>query len=103
MVGGYPPPLPSNGKRPIYFRFFLLKASLRETKSEGKLELSLAQVSPSLFLEFLKWNKLKVNVEANQTIKRQKNLKHRFSKIYSLLENPNVKQEGNLKFKDFGT
>ena len=27
MVGGYPPPL--IGKRPIYFRFFLMKASLR--------------------------------------------------------------------------
>ena len=27
LVGGYPPS-PSIGKRPIYFRFFLLKASL---------------------------------------------------------------------------
>ena len=28
-VGGYaPPPSPSIGKRPIHFRFFLLKASL---------------------------------------------------------------------------
>ena len=26
LVGGYPPPL--IGKRPIYFRFFLMKASL---------------------------------------------------------------------------
>ena len=44
LVGGYSPP--SIGKRPIYFQFFLLKASLME--NEKKIESEHGQLAQNM-------------------------------------------------------